>query len=136
MRTKKAVHYMLLPASICNDWPARLADAGLTLGRIGRFRPGPEQPPGFDRISTGVQEGSASVSLSSRWDPVRRAYELGMLILLVERDLPLAVKVEDVLIRAGAVPLTNELERLQDMVAGRPPRQLVEATEWPRAGGQ
>lgn len=136
MRKKKVVHHVILPASIRNDWPHCLKKSGLSLDPGGRFPAVGGAPSAFERLWTVVRDQDARVHLSCGYDEGQNGYRLSMLIPVVERDLPLAMKVESALVHAGAVPLSNELERLQDMVAGRPPRQLVEATDWPRAEGQ
>jgi len=129
---KKVVHHILLPSSVRNDWPRPLVEAGVALDQIGTFPPARDQPAGFERLTTRARKGDALVHLGSCYAPERHAYDLAMLIEVVERDLSLAVKIQEVLIEIGAVPESNRLEQLQDMVSGQPVRDLVSATEWPR----
>jgi len=112
---KKLIHDVRLPSELRNDWDGCLRSSGLDvqIAEIPIPRP-PADPAGFSRKSAYIAFQDMVVGTSSWWDVTGECYVLTIGFEDVQANLPLARKIEDVLVLNGASALSEQLETLEN----------------------
>ena len=125
---RKHVHGILLPPELWMSWDECLREAGIVVDDLDVLPAVPSDPEGCERRVAVAKKGHLAVGLGSGWD---RACRLTLFLEDVRRNLSLARAIQNALSDRGGIPLTNDLERFDDVLAGRKPRERAETDRHP-----